>query len=748
MYTKKIILIDNYGKVKRIRIENYCGLQYCGNCSKILFITLVFQQEVNTMKIRTNHSRKGYVLLRVSLAAIFLLLLCALHVPGFAGSGFTIEQVLSSPFPYSLTTSHASSQGKEPRIAWVFNNRGVCNIWLAEGPEFKSRRLTSFKKDDGRHLRIRGFVEKNTAVVFSKDGEFNPGHDPNWDGKSTLYKVNCDNGKMETLARTDRAAVCPQTGRLAYTKKGDLYILSAGEEAKKKLSARGNLGSLQWSPDGKYLAMVSRRGKFPHQYSYVMIYNVEQGNFHYIDASVYQDLLPKWSPDGKKICFMRRMTHGHRGIITAREYPVPDPWEIRVTDVKSGKTISAWKSPSMDSLYWADIAWLDNEHLVFTSESDGWAHLYMVPSTGGRARQLTKGKFEVERFRAVPELKKVFFTCNAGDIDRRHIWWVDINGNKKQLTKGGIEWSPILTADRKHMAFLGSNAVSPAQVYVQPLNGGKAIKLAGDTLPADFPTQLTVPKQVIFKAADGWSIHGQLFSPPKSFKGKRPAVMFFHGGPIRQMLLGFHYSSYYHRCYALNQYLASQGYVVLSVNFRLGVGYGKAFREVPDGGPRGCSEYRDLLAGAKYLRSLDYVDSERIGLWGGSYGGLMTALGLARNSDLFAAGVDFHGVHDWNQWQAWATGSQNDNNRTVWKSSPLADIADWRSPVLLIHGDDDRNVPFSETLWLVEKLAAQGVDYELLVFPDDVHGFLLHRNWEKAYKAAADFFDRKLKPRR
>jgi dipeptidyl aminopeptidase/acylaminoacyl peptidase len=123
----------------------------------------------------------------------------------------------------------------------------------------------------------------------------------------------------------------------------------------------------------------------------------------------------------------------------------------------------------------------------------------------------------------------------------------------------------------------------------------------------------------------------------------------------------------------------------------------------------------------------------------------MTALGLARNSDLFAAGVDLHGVHDWNQWQAWAMDRQSDDNRTVWKSSPLSDIHHWRSPVLLIHGDDDRNVPFSETLWLVERLSAQGVDYELLVFPDDVHGFLLHRNWIKAFKTTVSFFNRKLK---
>jgi dipeptidyl aminopeptidase/acylaminoacyl peptidase len=665
-----------------------------------------------------------------------------LHTGAYAGTqGFTIDQVLSSPLPSSLT---AASQGQ--RIAWVFSDRGIDNIWLADGPQFQARKLTDFKKDDGRPLRILGFMEKGGVLIFSKNGRFNPDHDTTWDGKSTLFKLNCADGKMEELARTGGAAVSPVSNMLAYTEKGDLYVFPAAEKPKKRAAIRGNLGNLSWSPDGKHLLMVSRRGNFPHRYSYILVYSLESDSFRYIDASVYQDLQPKWSPDGKRIAFIRRLTHGHRGLINARTYPVPDPWEIRIADVKTGKSDKVWKSPPPDSIAYAQITWLDNNHVAFLSEGDGWRHLYAVPAADGQARQLTKGTFEVEQLHAVPALKRIFFNCNAEDIDRRHVWSIGLQGKMKQETKGkGIEWSPVLTGDQKYIAYIGSDAVTPAQVYAKPVNGGNAVKLAADTLPNDFPKHLVIPQQAIFKSADGWTIHGQLFRPPKSFKGKRPAVMYFHGGPIRQMLLGFHYSSYYHRGYAMNQYLASQGYVVLTVNYRLGIGYGREFREVPDGGPRGCSEYRDLLAGAKYLRSLEYVDREKIGLWGGSYGGLMTALGLARNSDLFAAGVDLHGVHDWNQWQAWSTNSENDHHRTVWKSSPIADIHHWRSPVLLIHGDDDRNVPFSETLWLAEKLAKQGVEYELLVFPDDVHGFLLHRNWVNAFKAAASFFDRKLK---
>jgi dipeptidyl aminopeptidase/acylaminoacyl peptidase len=153
-----------------------------------------------------------------------------------------------------------------------------------------------------------------------------------------------------------------------------------------------------------------------------------------------------------------------------------------------------------------------------------------------------------------------------------------------------------------------------------------------------------------------------------------------------------------------------------------------------------------------YLRSRSDVDPDRIGLWGGSYGGYLTALGLARASDLFAAGVDIHGVHDWNVVirnfvPSYQAEKRADVARLAFESSPMASIASWRSPVLLIHGDDDRNVPFSESVDLAEALSRQGVDYEEVVFPDDVHDFLLHRNWLEALTAAADFFDRKLGPR-
>jgi dipeptidyl aminopeptidase/acylaminoacyl peptidase len=231
---------------------------------------------------------------------------------------------------------------------------------------------------------------------------------------------------------------------------------------------------------------------------------------------------------------------------------------------------------------------------------------------------------------------------------------------------------------------------------------------------------------------------------------KRPALVFLHGGSRRQMLLGFHYMYYYSNAYAMNQYLASKGYIVLAVNYRSGIGYGMKFREALQYGATGASEFNDVLGAGLYLRSRADVDPQRIGLWGGSYGGYLTALGLSRASDLFKAGVDFHGVHDWNKViqnfvPQYNAKEQADAARLAFESSPMSSVDTWHSPVLLIQGDDDRNVPFGETIGLVEQLRKRNVSFELMVFPNEVHDFLLYESWMKAYAATANFFERKLK---
>jgi len=219
------------------------------------------------------------------------------------------------------------------------------------------------------------------------------------------------------------------------------------------------------------------------------------------------------------------------------------------------------------------------------------------------------------------------------------------------------------------------------------------------------------------------------------------------------MLLGWHYMDYYSNAYAVNQYLAAHGYVVLSVNYRLGVGYGRAYQHPAHAGPAGAAEYQDVLAGARFLQQTPGVDAKRIGIWGGSYGGYLTGLALARNSETFKAGVDLHGVHDWSRLLAQDLGSaetryeRGDRDEAMavsWKSSPDADVATWTSPVLLIQGDDDRNVPFQQTVDLARRLEAQHTPFEEMVIPNEIHGFLRHESWLRADQATVRFLDEKL----
>src|SRR5947199_138888 len=396
------------------------------------------------------------------------------------------------------------------------------------------------------------------------------------------------------------------------------------------------------------------------------------------------------------------------------------------------------------------LQFTDSGRIIFASEKDGRNHLYSISTDGGAPQLLTRGDFDVEDVALSADRRTILYSSNQNDVDRRHIWRVSATGSEPHALTSGetIEWNPVETSDGKNVLCLGSSATSPAAPYRITSRGREPI--AKNALPPEFAQAgLVTPKQVELKHEDGFDIHGQLFVPRNQTQ-RGPALIFTHGGPIRQMLLGFHYMQYYHNAYAQNQYLASKGYTVLSVNYRLGIMYGRTFREPPKAVWRGASEYKDVVAGAKFLQTLDNVNPQRIGLWGGSYGGFLTAMGLAQNSDIFKAGADFHGVHDWATFlPMWAENPDaapdvKEARDLAFKSSPVASTAAWRSPVLFVHGDDDRNVPFQQTTDLVEKLRAQNVDLEELVFPDEIHDLLRRGSWIRAYKATAQFFDRKL----
>jgi len=674
------------------------------------------------------------------------------------GGGFTIEQILSSPFPSELI---AAPTGE--RIAWVFNAEGKRNIWVADGPDFKARQLTQYNEDTGQEITDPVFTHDGKWIVFVRGGgENSAGEVPNptsdaSGAKQEILAVEVASGRTVMLAEGDSPVVSPTDYRVVYNRERQIGIveIAAGSEPHQLFVARGINITPQWSPDGKQLAFNSSRGT----HSYIGVYDFEKQTIRYIAPSVDRDSAPRWSLDGKRIAFIRQPARGNAPRTVTQD--APDPWTIWVADAASGNSggfaKEIWRSGNQPQDAPPRMAgenllqWAADDRLVFASEKDGWMRLYSIAASGGEVKALTPTGCEWETANFSADKRIVGYSSNCGDIDRRHLAGVSIvDGQTRQLSSGeGIEWNPAPTGNGKNLAFLFSSATIPASVKVMSPDGASRT-VSSETLPKDFPTsKLVTPQQVIFKAADGQEIHGQLFLPKDAKPSdKLPAVIFMHGGPMRQMFLGWHNRYYYHNAYGFNQFLASKGYAVLSVNYRLGIGYGRAFRQAKNGGGRGASEYQDIVAGAQFLRSRADIDPARIGLWGGSYGGYLTALGLARNSDLFAAGVDLHGVHDWSVRLSnanWVEYGNRDAVKIAFEASPVSSVEKWRSPVLLIHGDDDRNVAFSQTVDLVRRLREQNVPHETIVFPDEVHDFLLHRHWVEIYKASFDFFERHLK---
>jgi dipeptidyl aminopeptidase/acylaminoacyl peptidase len=701
---------------------------------------------------------------RVCLLLFAWMLASAIGV--LAQSQFTLEQVLGSPFPTGLVSAQQAN-----RVAWVFDANGVRNVWIADGPDFAgtARQLTHYKEDDGQPIASVRLTPDGKTALYAVGTELNDAQESanpeSWTkgAKQQVFAVDVDarNAAPRLLGEMGCAEegcediqISPDGKQALWSAKKKLWIASIDgkQQAKELATVRGDAVSPKWSPDGKHIAFVSERGS----HSFIAICDPGGNSVRYLAPTVDKDSMPRWSPDGKQIVFVR--TPGQEAKLPL--IPVrPQPWSLWIADEVSGTAHQLWHSgdkldDSLPGLTEDTSLNFADGRIVFSSEQDGRNHLYSIPPSGGTPTLLTAGNFDVEDVTLTPDKKSVIFSSNQDDVDRRHLWRVSVSGGSPQeaLTKGEtMEWSPVVTADGKNILCLGSTATVPAMPYQLTANGRDMI--AKQAL-GEFPSSsLVTPKQVIFKSEDGLTVHGQLFLP-RNASGKVPGLVFMHGGPIRQMMLGFHYMDYYHNAYAMNEYLASRGYAVLSVNYRLGVMYGRAFREPPNTVWRGAAEYKDVVAAARYLQSLPEVDADKIGLWGGSYGGFLTAMGLAKNSDLFKTGVDFHGVHDWSvflterpYFGSVATKPPDEDAavKLAWESSPDAYVNTWKSPVLLIHGDDDRNVPFSQTVDLVQRLRAQHVPFEQLIIPDEIHGFLMWKSWIRAYGATAQFFDRTLK---
>ena len=685
---------------------------------------------------------------------MYKLLLIFLFISIAASAQVSIETLLSAPFPSEL---HASPDGKY--FAWIFSKKGVRNIWFAAENGEQAKQITHYKDDDGLEIANLCIFPDNNKIVFvrgndaNRRGEFANPALLQVSTEQTLYVADIKSDSVHKIGVGISPAISPDGKMVAYISASQIWTASLDSLKPEKLfQSRGEQTAVRWSPDSKKIAFVSNRG----DHAFVGIYDLNTKTFSYPDASVDLDFDPVWSGDGKYIAYIRQPHIADALPFTPMRSSLP--WSIRLLDVATGNSREVWKADEGPGSAFADEVPATENHLWFTADSkiifpwekDGWAHLYSLDIKNGEIKLLTPGHGEVENVTLSLDKKSIIYCTNIGDISRRHIYKVSPQSTPEVLTKGeGIEYAPAALANG--IAVLKSTPQQPLMPAIIQSNG--AIKdVAASELPKNFSSSsLVIPQVVSFTSTDGMQISAQLFLPKDAKPNeKHRAIIFLHGGSRRQMLPAFHYMQYYYNAYALNQYFASKGYIVLSLNYRSGIGYGLNFREALNYGAQGASEANDVIGAGLYLRSRNDVDSKHIALWGGSYGGYLTAFGLAKASDIFACGVDIHGVHNWNTELPTFAPSYDPQKKDAfaklaYQSSPIAYADGWRSPVLFIHGDDDRNVPFNETVTMVEELRKRKVYFEELILPDEIHDFLLFKSWLKVYNATFDFIDKEMK---
>lgn len=517
----------------------------------------------------------------------------------------------------------------------------------------------------------------------------------------------------------------------------------------------------------KDLNTRSKVGTTPSK-SEIGIYDLERDTVYFISATSLpgiQDLPDyvkdypdkEWSKEDRNVTLFGPIfsPDGKNALIQAKATDNKDLW-ITMVDLQTGKLTTldrqrdeAWISgPGIGSYYGGTLGWLpDNKHIYFQSEVSGYSHLYLLDITNQKKTALTSGNFEVFSPFLSKDKKSWYLTTSEVDPGERHFYKMPLMGGKmEKLTSMTGNNAVSLSPDEKKLAIIYSYSNKPEELYVQDNKvGAKAIQLTDGQSEEFKAYNWRDPELVKFTAQDGAKVPARLYSPDPS-KSNGAAVIFVHGAGYLQNVHKW-WSSYF-REYMFHNLLTDLGYTVLDIDYRGSAGYGRDWRT---GIYRhmGGKDLSDQVDGAKYLVDSKGVDADRIGLYGGSYGGFITLMALFNESETFTSGAALRSVTDWAHYNHGYTANilntPEEDPIAYRRSSPIYFAEGLEGNLLIAHGMLDVNVHFQDVVRLAQRLIELEKDnWEMAVYPVEDHGFVEPSSWTDEYKRILKLFNETL----
>lgn len=718
---------------------------------------------------------------------IAALLAGAMLLPGatrLSPEAWSLDRLFARPFLWGTWPS---------QLAWAKHAHVLGFLWNADGETFKDLYVYNA---DTKHLTrltdLKGLKDPINDTEAERDPhrkEYLPpqagltsfhlsqdGTKAVFSYRRDLYLVRTSGGAILRLTKTKAPEVDPQFSpdgtRVAFTQAGQIYVVSLGGgtlEQRTDVHAPATLTSFRWAPDGKYLAYSvqpqpermmplpiysgefvtaspfprSVAGDAPATLQYYVVESTGDNPPRLLDTGKGLESRPmQWSEDSKHL-------------LIALEAPNYKSEDVRVVDVNTGRSKVVFHQTDERWIEVSDTGWEPtSKHIWLTSDKTGFSHLYTVAVDGSNLQQITKGSWEIHRdpFSNSPQWigDSIYYSSTAAGTTERQFYKVRADGSAPPERLSKLEGLNIgwVSEDGKEQATMQADIKNPLDLYV---NGERVT-----TSPRPEFYQMDWAESRFFtypSLTDHKPVSARLLLPPGYHpedpdQKPRPAIVYIHGSGYATSVLK-QWGSYQELRFVFNNYLAHEGYVVLEMDYRGSTNYGRDWRSgvyLNMGGP----DLEDVLGGVEYLKSLKNVDASRIGIWGWSYGGFMTAMAMFRAPAVFKAGAAFSGVYDWRNYNAEYTDerltSPAENPEAYLRSSPIHFSGQLQNHLLIVHGIADDNVLFQDAVQLSEKLVHEGKPFEESFYPEESHAYVRDESIRDAFGRAARFFAQYIKP--